>query len=276
MELIVIGNDADLAVRAIDAGVDRCLIDLESRGKMERQRRHHTFISDHSLTDVASMRTVLPPGALEVRVDAVHEGSRAQIDAVVDAGADMVMAPMVESVTDAQTFVDLVAGRARTCLLVETVVGIGQLPTLVAVAGVDEVHIGLNDLMISRGADNLFSPLVDGTLDDPARRVRAAGLGLGIGGVTAPGVPGLPALPVDPDRLIGELVRLDVTLAWLGRSFRAAVAASGGDVTRCVRAIRDAERHWRRCGPVELAANHDHLAIEVERAAMSGYRNPTG
>ena len=272
MELILIGNDTDLAVRAVDAGVDRCLVDLESRGKRERQRERHTFISDHSLADVASMRTVLPSGALEVRVDSMHDGSVAQIAAVIDAGADIVMAPMIESVADARTFVELVDGRARTSLLVETVAGIEHLPALVALAGIDEVHIGLNDLMISRAADNLFSPLADGTLDEPARWVRAEGLGLGIGGVTVPGTPGL---PIDPDRLIGELVRLDVTLAWLGRSFRAAVAARSDDIAGCVESIREAERHWRQCDPAELSANHERLVMEIEAVATLGHAHPT-
>ncbi|MGA0879519.1 MAG: aldolase/citrate lyase family protein, partial [Ilumatobacteraceae bacterium] len=208
MELVLVSNDIDLTTRAIDAGVERCLVDLELLGKSERQTGRGTFITHHSMSDVERMRGVLPMGALEVRIDRLNSHSAEQIDRVIDAGADIVMLPMVESAQEALDVIELIGGRARLCLLVETVIGLFALPELIVIPGVDEVHIGLNDLMISSGGDHLFRPLASGMLDDPARLVRSAELGLGIGGITAPGTSGL---PVDPDRLIGEMVRLDVT-----------------------------------------------------------------
>jgi hypothetical protein len=270
MELVLVSDDIDLATRAIDAGVARCLIDLELLGKSERQAGHGTFITHHSMSDVERMRSVLPTGALEVRIDRLNSCSPEQIDRVIDAGADIVMLPMVEATQEVHDVIDLVGGRARTCLLVETAIGLSTLPELIVIPGVDEIHIGLNDLMISSGGDHLFRPLASGMLDDPARLVRSSGFGLGIGGITVPGTIGL---PVDPDRLIGELVRLDVTLAWLGRSFRQCVYDAGGDISRCIERIRAAEQRWRSQDQHRLALNHLDLVHEVDRTVRRAVRS---
>jgi hypothetical protein len=260
IELILVGNDPDLAVRAIDAGINRCLVDLEILGKSDRQHGRGTFIARHSMEDVERLRAVLPDGTVEVRVDRLNPRSKEQIDRVINAGADIVMLPMVESIQEAGVFIDLLGGRVRACLLVETVAGIDALDALASIPGVHEFHIGLNDLMISSGDDHLFGPFADRQLEAPARHIRSRGLGLGIGGIT---VPGQTNLPVDSDQLIGELVRLDVTLAWLGRSFHQAVLNANGDVSFCVDAIRESEQRWRAKGPGALMINHELIRDSI-------------
>jgi hypothetical protein len=264
VELVLLTADPELAARAQDAGVDRAMVDLERLGKARRQRGHDLFLSTHTLDDVAALRGVLTTTRLEVRIDPWHERSHAQIEQVLDAGADVVMLPMVESPDAAGAFAAAIDRRASACLLVESVLGLTALPALVAVDAIDEVHLGLNDLMLSRGGRVIFEPLAEGALDDAARLVRRRGLGLGIGGVTAPVTTGL---PVDPDLVIAALVRLDVTMGWLGRAFREAVAADGGDVEAHVEAVRAAIARWRAASDDVVAGAHERFQQQVTRWA---------
>lgn len=272
MELILITNEVDLAVAAVAAGVERVMIDLERRGKAERQEGVPLFLSDHAMSDLTRLRRALTEreatAQIQVRVDPWHAGSPTQIDQVVELGADVVMLPMTETPEQAQSFTGTLAGRARASLLVETVDGIRQLDDLLAAGDVAEVHIGLNDLRLSSGGRVIFEPLADTRLTAVAGTVHRHGLGLGIGGVTAPDVAGL---PVDPDLVLGALVRLGATTGWLGRSFRAGLSGPRGvDAARVahrVTSLRAALARWERATPEEHEEGQERLRAAVDRWA---------
>lgn len=57
---------------------------------------------------------------LLVRINPLYDGSKKEIDKVVDGGADIIMLPWFHTQDEAKKFVDLVDGRAKTILLVET------------------------------------------------------------------------------------------------------------------------------------------------------------
>ncbi|WP_305461450.1 aldolase/citrate lyase family protein [Photobacterium leiognathi] len=67
------------------------------------------------------------------------------------AGADIIMLPMFKTAGEAQSFIDYIDGRARTCLLIETSEALARIDDILEVPGIDEVHIGLNDLHLSLG-----------------------------------------------------------------------------------------------------------------------------
>jgi citrate lyase beta subunit len=151
MKLFFITNSAELAQFAIAHGVDRIFVDLEILGKVERQGHLNTVISRHSLADVASLRAVVPAGRLLVRINPIHDGSVDEIERVIASGADILMLPMFRTPREVEAFTTAVAGRVRTCLLVETVGAMESLRACVSIPGVDEVHIGLNDLHLEMG-----------------------------------------------------------------------------------------------------------------------------
>lgn len=258
MDLVLVANEPELALAAEAAGIERVLVDLERRGKELRQQGRNLFLTTHVPDDVDRLREVLDCCRVQVRVDPWHDGSEAQVADVLVRGADVVMLPMVESVADAECFVAAVAGRAMPSLLVETQRGVDALDGLVAIPGVAEVHVGLNDLMLSRGDRVPFEAFVDGTADAAATVVRESGVRFGIGGVAPPATPDL---PVDPTCLLGELVRLGVTVGWLGRSFRRCLASD--DLSSCVAALRTTEERWRAAAPATLEANRRELVAQV-------------
>lgn len=214
MKFMMITDNPDIARFAVQAGVDRIFVDLEMLGKQERQGHLNTVISRHQLSDVQRLRPVVPEGRLLVRINPIHEGSLQEIDEVLKAGADILMLPMFRTPAEVAAFTGAVRGRARCCLLVETLGAAMHLQECVRVPGVDEVHIGLNDLHLELGMDFMFEPLANGMVDELCDVLRAAGLPFGIGGVARVGEGLLPA-----EAILSEHARLGSTRAILSRTF---------------------------------------------------------
>jgi hypothetical protein len=220
MRFFFITSSPDLAAYAVARGVDRIFVDLEINGKVERQGHLSTVISRHNFEDVAAVRAAIPSAELMVRVNPVFEGSREEVERAIGLGADILMLPMFRSPDEVRTFSGLVRGRARTSLLVETVGAMQSLVDIVKIEGVDEVHIGLNDLHLELGNDFMFEPLANGLVDAMAQTIQAAGLPFGIGGVARLGEGLLPA-----EIVLAEHVRLGSTAAILSRTFHRNLAS---------------------------------------------------
>lgn len=150
LKLFYITKDPAVARIAQAAGVDRIFVDMEYIGKAQRQGGMDTVQNHHTVEDVARLRPVLDQAELLVRVNPVHPGSKDEIDRVIAAGADVIMLPMWQSVEEVQQFIRWVDGRAKTLLLLENQAAVDCLDRVVAMPGVDEIHIGLNDLSISQ------------------------------------------------------------------------------------------------------------------------------
>jgi hypothetical protein len=214
MKLLFITNSIELASFAVHSGVDRIFVDLEINGKNERQGHLDTVISRHTLSDVAKLRPVIPSGQLLVRINPIHSGSDEEIDHVIRAGADTIMLPMFHSPKEVEEFTRIIAGRTRTCLLAETIGAMHSLHECIAVPGVDEVHIGLNDLHLELGNRFMFEPLANGLVDKMAVVLNRASIPFGLGGVARVGEGHLPA-----ELILSEHARLGSTAAILSRSF---------------------------------------------------------
>ena len=214
LKLMYITNRPEIALIAEEAGVDRIFIDLETIGKQERQGGMNTVQSHHTLEDVAVMRRVLAKAELLVRSNPIHGGSEHEIDTIVDNGADIVMLPYFKTVNEAAKFIDLVRGRAKVCLLVETAEAVEKIDAILALDGIDEIHIGLNDLHLAYHKKFMFELLTDGTVEYLKDKILARGIPYGFGGIARLGAGALPS-----ESVIKEHYRLDSTRAILSRSF---------------------------------------------------------
>lgn len=183
MKFIFITNRAEIAAFAIKGGVDLIMVDLEIVGKADRQGHLDTLISKHSVADIGSVRASVPAGCLMVRSDPLHHATAAQVDAIVAAGADLIMLPYFRSLGEVEEFSRIVDRRADIVLLAETSESRHILRECSAVPGVVRIHIGLNDLSIDLGKRFMFELLVDGTVDAMAADLRASAMPFGIGGV---------------------------------------------------------------------------------------------
>lgn len=209
-----ITNRPDIALIAEQSGVDRIFIDMEYIGKAERQSGMDTVQSHHTVEDVRNVRSVLTKAELLVRCNALYDGSEQEIDEIIEAGADIVMLPYFHTADEVREFLRIVGGRVRTCLLLETPGAADEIDRILALDGIDEIHIGINDLSLGYGKKFLFEVLADGTVDYLSGKIREKGIPYGFGGIASLGR-GL----LSSEHVIMEHYRLGSTRAILSRSF---------------------------------------------------------
>jgi hypothetical protein len=180
---MLITNQAQIASYAINAGVHRIFVDLEIIGKQERQGGLDTLISKHNIEDVAKVRAAIPTGNLLVRINPIHANTANEVEAVIAAGADLIMLPMFRTADDVAQLARLVAGRAGIVPLIETPEAMHNLAQITQVNGVTEIYIGFNDLHLALGLDFMFEFISNGMLQQMVSTIRAAGLPFGFGGI---------------------------------------------------------------------------------------------
>ena len=220
LKLMYITNRPDIAQIAETAGCDRIFVDMEFIGKAERQKGLDTVKSHHTIADIYAIKAAVETAEVLVRVNPIHDAlpdypsSAEEIDATVAAGADIIMLPFFKTVEEVRTFLDLVGGRARTMLLLETPEAVEVLDEILDLPGIDEVHIGLNDLSIGYGKRFMFELLADGTVERLCFKLRKKGLFYGFGGIASLGNGLLPS-----EYIIREHYRLGSRCVILSRSF---------------------------------------------------------
>ncbi len=220
LKLMYITNNPDVAKIVERFGVDRVFIDMEYIGKSDRQGGMDTVQSRHTVEDIKAVKSVLRNAELLVRCNPIHEAtdaytcSKEEIDAIIEAGADVIMLPYFKSVDEVKTFIALVGGRAKTLPLVETPEAVACIDEILALKGIDEIFIGLNDLSLGYGMKFMFQLLENGTVERLCKKFQSKGMSYGFGGIAALGKGMLPS-----ERVIAEHYRLGSTCAILSRSF---------------------------------------------------------
>ena len=220
LKLMYITNDPHIATVAQSVGIDRIFVDMEHLGKEDRQGGMDTVQSRHTVEDVRRIAQVLTTSELLVRINPIHEetdkypSSREEIDAVIAAGADILMLPYFKTADEVKAFISLVNGRAKTMLLMETAQANENADKILDINGIDEVHIGLNDMHLAYKKRFMFELLTDGTVEQLCEKCRKRGIPYGFGGIARLGYGMLPA-----ENVITEHYRLGSTKAILSRSF---------------------------------------------------------
>ena len=220
LTLMYITNNPITAQIAQEAGVDRIWIDMEYIGKDERQGGMDTVRNHHTIDDIKKMRPIVTNAELMVRVNPLHTatddyyGSEDEINQAIEAGADVIMLPMFKTVDDVKKFVSYVDGRAKVQLLVETAEAAAKIDSILEVPGVDEIHIGLNDLHLAMHKAFMFELICDDTVASLCKKMKAKGIKYGFGGIARVGYGMLPA-----EYIIAEHYHLGSTAAILSRGF---------------------------------------------------------
>lgn len=264
LTLMYITNSPDVARIADRAGVDRIFIDLEQYGKQKRQGNWDSVKSKHSIEDIPKVKAVLENAQLLVRTDPVFDGLEQEIEEVLSCSPDVIMLPYFKTVAQVEKFLSMVGGRAKTSLLVETKEAEEKLDEILSLGGIDEIHIGLNDLSHSHGKRFLFEELADGTVDELVGRIKSHGIErFGFGGIASLGKGLLPA-----ERIIPEHYRLGSTCAILSRAFcDTSKVTDLGEIeqifTDGVRSVREFEKKCEKMSVGELAENSERLTQTV-------------
>jgi 2-keto-3-deoxy-L-rhamnonate aldolase RhmA len=214
--LIYFTADPYKAEQAFDAGVDTVLVDCENKDKESRQTGFNTEINYNIPDDIIAVRKQCPKGNILCRVNSVETGTFAEeVDAAFNAGANGIVLPMTESKDDIQKALAAIKGRGTLTIMIETESGFQNLESLIT-ENIDSIYVGLNDLSISRGGTQLFTPLIDETIQEV---VRKSPVPVGVGGVTDP----LQGFPIGSGDIIKEYERLGVRFSVLRRSFEEAL-----------------------------------------------------
>lgn len=220
LNLMYITNRPDVALIAESAGVDRVFVDMEYIGKAARQGGMDSVQNHHTVDDVQKLRSVLTKAQLLVRINPVHEASEAfvsseeEINQVIAAGADIVMLPFFKTVEEVKQFLACVDGRTHTMLLLETPEAVDCLDDILALPGIDEIHIGINDLSLGYKKRFMFELLADGIVERLCQKIKWTGIPYGFGGIAAIGTGALPA-----QAILKEHYRLGSSMVILSRSF---------------------------------------------------------
>ena len=220
LKLMYITNNTDVARIAEANGVARIFVDMEYIGKNIRQGGMDTVQNHHTIADVKRMRQAIKYAELLVRCNPIHEKTEAysaseeEIDEIVKAGADVIMLPYFKTVEEVKYFLGCVDRRTKTMLLVETPEAVACIDEILALDGIDEVFIGLNDLSLGYGKKFMFELLADGTVENLCVKFRQKGIPYGFGGIAALGKGLLPSQYV-----IKEHYRLGSSCVILSRSF---------------------------------------------------------
>ena len=251
LKLMYITNRPDVAKIAEKNGVDRIFVDMEYIGKAERQGKMDTVQNHHTIEDVKNVRAVLNKAELLVRIKPIHEAteeycsSKEEIDAVIEAGADIVMLPYFKTIQEVYDFLSIVNGRVKTMLLLETKEAVAILDVILTMKDIDEIHIGLNDLSLSYGKTFMFELLTDGTVERLCRKLELAGMFYGFGGIASLGRGMVPA-----EMIIKEHYRLGSHMAILSRSFCNINNFEELDAVEevCYRGVREIRTLEKECG----------------------------
>lgn len=223
--------DPALAARADAAGVDRVGPDLERAGKAARQAGLQTWISPHGEADAGRVGALLRRARLFARCDPQVDG---QLERLVEAGVVYVMLPMFRDAATVAAACERTAGRARIVPLVETREAVECIEDVLALEGVDEVHVGLNDLSLAYGLQSRFAALLHPAVERVAAAARAAGARLGLGGI---GRADQDDLPIPASLIYAQHARLGSGAALLSRSFLDGASDLEADVGRARRAL---------------------------------------
>lgn len=220
MTLMYITNNPVVAQIAQKSGVDRIWLDMEYIGKEQRQPCMDTVKNHHTIEDIQNIRPIITTSQVMVRVNPLHPAtkdycsSKEEIDNAIKSGADVVMLPMFRTRKDAEQFIEYVDGRATVQLLVETKEANENIDDILKAEGIDEIHIGLNDLHLAYKMKFMFELLCDGTVSRLCKKFKDKGLKYGFGGIARVGYGMLPA-----EYVIAEHYALGSTRAILSKSF---------------------------------------------------------
>lgn len=220
LNLMYITNKPWVARIAEEAGVDWIFVDMEWIGKDLRQGGMDTVQNHHTFNDVRTIKNAVSKAKVLVRVNPIHSGvggypdSEDEIARVIEAGADILMLPFFKTVAEVKQFIGYVAGRAKTCLLVETPEAAELLEQIVEISGIDMIHFGLNDMHLALGMKFMFQLLADGSVDKWSKIVRLKGIPFGFGGLAS-----LNGGAVPGSMILKEHYRLGSSMVIISRAF---------------------------------------------------------
>ena len=271
LSLMYITKSPEIAQIAEKAGVNWIFVDMEFLGKDNRQGGMDTVQNHHTVEDVVNVKTALSSAKVLVRVNPIHDkigdypSSNDEVNAVIGAGADVVMLPFFKTLQEVEQFVKIVDGRAKVCLLLETPEAASLLESIVDVPGIDMIHFGLNDMHLALGMKFMFQLLADGSVEKWTNIVGRKGIKYGFGGLAS-----LDGGAVPGRMILKEHYRLGSQMVILSRAFCNTDKITDKNeicdiFSQGIAEIRKLEQEIKSICHDELLVNHKAVCDAVEK-----------
>ena len=186
------------------------IVDLEKKGKELRQSLYDTQITEHHLDDLTTARNNTKKDII-CRINPQSPINTSEIDNVIGEGADEILLPMVRSVSEVERVLNYINNRCRLSIMLETNESLSAVEELNTLP-LTRFYVGLNDLAICNHRANIFTPMIDGSLELIARKVNKK---FGLAGLTHPSL----GAPIPCEVIIRAMKRHRCHFGILRRSF---------------------------------------------------------
>lgn len=271
LNLMYITKNPAVAKIAEDAGVDWIFVDMEFIGKDSRQGGLDTVQNHHTIEDVYNIKASVSNAKVLVRVNPIHNqladypASEEEIDAVIKAGADIIMLPFFKTIEEVKSFIGYVGGRSKICLLVETPEATSILEEIVDIPGIDMIYIGLNDMHLALKMKFMFQLLADGSVDKWADIIKAKDIKFGFGGLAS-----LDGGAIPGRMILKEHYRLGSQMVIVSRAFCNTDKISDLNeirriFTEGITEIRNLEREMPLLSSEDFKNNHEIVCKIVDK-----------
>tara|TARA_B100001059_G_C17806783_1_gene569687 strand:- start:794 stop:1627 length:834 start_codon:yes stop_codon:yes gene_type:complete len=265
-KFITISNDKTASKIYDECGVSMVMVDLESKGKASRQPPN-SWVSDHQLSDIQSVKSVLKSAELLVRVDSPPSRDKDQVEKAINGGADAIMLPYFFSLDDVRVLNRQIRSRVPMYLLVETLSAVENLEKILSHFDIEYVHVGLNDLSIEMGLPFMFQALMSKEVDVIAAACSRRGVPFGIGGIARTGM-----FRPSADLILSKHKQLGSKGVILNRSFCKWNSGESHQkycevFTKSLKEIDAAIWKWEIASNAELAQAEKELGIFIEQEA---------
>jgi hypothetical protein len=198
-----------------NCGIQQIMVDAEILGKAIRQSGLNAVINSHKIDDVTKLKNSGIKAKVICRINSFHESINLEIEQAINAGADILMFPMIQNIDNFKFMVEQVNNRVAILPLIETPYSIFKLKEIINIANPSQVHFGLNDLHLSLGMKNLFEVLLSHAFSSAVAFASNKVELIGIGGIGDPSIP----QKINPSLLINEYKSLGSHSVILSRSF---------------------------------------------------------
>lgn len=204
-------NDVAEAVCAEQAGFTGVVVDWEMPAEAGRQVNLELHQSNLDLV-LGELSTAIHCPVM-CRVNQYSDNTEEEVARALSQGANSILLPMVRKFEDALDFKNIISGKAKWGLMIETPEAL-EIAQQLAGLEPDFVYVGLFDLMYTRDRKHLFEPLVNGEVT--ALRRQFHHIPFGVAGLTVidRGEP-IPSL-----ELLKELSYQNCDFTFLRRSFK--------------------------------------------------------
>ena len=261
----MITNSPSIANYIVKNDVQRIFIDLEKIGKEERQSHLNTWISNHLESDISAIKNKITKGEILVRINPLNKNTKDELDTILTHNIDYIMMPMINCYEDIQELLSLLKKRTKFIPLLETKNSINDIQRILDDPDISEVYIGLNDLRISMKSKFLFEPLLNGLLDDIAKKINQKKIKWGFGGIARSGVGEIPC-----ENILGEHIRLGSNNVILSRSFHANSKTleelnQNINFKEEIMKLRNSIYKWNHASKAELLENQLYLKKLIEK-----------